>query len=180
MRPTIESAIFAATLGALLAAGFAVAPSQAQDRPQIGANPAGQLPPNVSPNPTENPALEQEGGVRTGASGSVPARQEVATFTRDQTMISRVVDQSVYTTNGEKVGDVEDIVIDRYSGQIEFLVVEVGGFLGLGEKRVAVPWPSISFDPQTSGEKIVLSMTEAQIAELPDFGVTVKGLLPQE
>lgn len=47
---------------------------------------------------------------------------------------------TVLSGSGERIGDIQDIVLDVKQGSAEFAVVGVGGFLGVGEKNVAVPW----------------------------------------
>lgn len=44
---------------------------------------------------------------------------------------------------GDKIGEVEHVVLDQRTGKVRFAVVGVGGFLGVGEKYVAVPWERI-------------------------------------
>ncbi|ACL60477.1 PRC-barrel domain-containing protein [Methylobacterium nodulans] len=51
---------------------------------------------------------------------------------------------NVYNQNNEKVGDINDMLVDE-SGRIQAVVVGVGGFLGLGEHDVAVPFTAIKF-----------------------------------
>ena len=46
----------------------------------------------------------------------------------------------VENPQGQNLGDIKDVVIDRASGRIAYAVVSFGGFLGLGEKLFAVPW----------------------------------------
>lgn len=47
---------------------------------------------------------------------------------------------TVRNQQGESIGDVQDVVVDLRRGQVAYAVVGVGGFLGVGEKNVAVPW----------------------------------------
>jgi sporulation protein YlmC with PRC-barrel domain len=65
---------------------------------------------------------------------------------------SKLKDKPVFNEQGERVGEVDDLIIGR-DGKI-FAVVEVGGFLGLGEKLVAVPYQSLRVDDRAS--KVVL------------------------
>src|SRR3954468_708930 len=57
---------------------------------------------------------------------------------------SKLVGLSVYSTNNERIGDVNDVLLDR-SGNAEAVVIGVGGFLGIGEKDVAVPYKSVEW-----------------------------------
>ena len=61
-----------------------------------------------------------------------------------QMMASKLVGVTVYGPNNEKVGDINEVLIDR-NGKAEAVVIGVGGFLGIGEKDVAVPFASLEF-----------------------------------
>jgi len=50
----------------------------------------------------------------------------------------------VQNPQGQNLGDIKDIVIDRVSGRMAYAVVSFGGFLGMGEKLFAVPWGAFS------------------------------------
>ena len=65
----------------------------------------------------------------------------------DAYLASSFLGESVYTGTGDKaqnIGDVNDIVIDA-KGQVKSIVVGVGGFLGIGEKSVALDFPKLSW-----------------------------------
>ena len=50
--------------------------------------------------------------------------------------------QNVYTPQNDKIGDIKDVLVDK-SGKIDGLVIAVGGFLGVGEKDVIVPFSDV-------------------------------------
>ena len=57
---------------------------------------------------------------------------------------SKFVGLDIYGSNNEKIGDINDILIDP-QGQAKAVVIGVGGFLGIGEKNVALPWGSVKW-----------------------------------
>jgi hypothetical protein len=57
-----------------------------------------------------------------------------------------MIGQSVRNSQGEQIGDVNDLVVDS-NGQIKAVVIGVGGFLGLGEREVAVSMSSLQMQP---------------------------------
>ena len=57
---------------------------------------------------------------------------------------SKMIGLNVFNNSNEKIGDIAELIIDR-SGKLEAVVVGVGGFLGLGEHDVAVPYSQISW-----------------------------------
>jgi sporulation protein YlmC with PRC-barrel domain len=60
---------------------------------------------------------------------------------------SKVVGLSVYNDKNESVGSINDLLTDK-SGNIKAVVIGVGGFLGVGEHLVAIPWDKIKFVDQ--------------------------------
>ena len=68
----------------------------------------------------------------------------------------------------DTIGEVSDIVVTE-DGRVEAIVVGVGGFLGIGEKRVALPWDSIKLTEQDGGRMILVSATREQLEGMPTF-----------
>jgi len=62
----------------------------------------------------------------------------------NQMMASDLIGTRVVSTNNESIGDINDVIVDR-NGQVMAVIVGVGGFLGIGEKDVAVPFNSLEF-----------------------------------
>jgi sporulation protein YlmC with PRC-barrel domain len=60
---------------------------------------------------------------------------------------SKLIGLDVYSADNQKIGDVNDVLINR-EGQAVAAVIGVGGFLGIGEKNVAVPFASLQFSDQ--------------------------------
>ena len=56
---------------------------------------------------------------------------------------------SVKNKEGDTLGDVHDVVMDLKSGQIAYLVLASGGFLGIGEKYLPVPYESLEYNPKS-------------------------------
>jgi sporulation protein YlmC with PRC-barrel domain len=65
---------------------------------------------------------------------------------------SKLHDINVYNNNNEKIGEIDDILLD-HSGKAEVVVIEVGGFLGMGKHVVAMPYSQVKFvdEPRDSG-----------------------------
>src|SRR3954466_10484981 len=60
---------------------------------------------------------------------------------------SKVVGLSVYNDNNESLGSISDLLTDK-RGSIKALIIGVGGFLGVGEHLVAIPWDKVKFVDQ--------------------------------
>jgi sporulation protein YlmC with PRC-barrel domain len=85
--------------------------------------------------------------------------------------------QDVHNLTGERVGDVNDLIFDR-QGRISTIVVGVGGFLGMGEKNVGVPYPSLTFNVGKAGERvIVIAASKEDLMKAPTFVATEKTIL---
>lgn len=63
----------------------------------------------------------------------------------------RVEGTPVFNSKGEKLGHVEDVMIHKLSGKVAYAVVSCGGFLGMGEKYLPMPWSLLTFDTEKNG-----------------------------
>jgi len=79
----------------------------------------------------------------------------------------RVEGTSVYSTNGDKLGTIDDLMIDKVSGQVQFAVLEFGGFLGIGTDRYPVPWSMLDYD--TTREGYVVPLDKDRIEKAPRY-----------
>jgi sporulation protein YlmC with PRC-barrel domain len=77
----------------------------------------------------------------------------------------KVIGTTVKDRAGEKVGQVEDVVLDKLSNNIMFGVVSFGGVLGVGEKYSPVPWGALNYD-ETAGAYVV-NLTKDQLKTAP-------------
>jgi sporulation protein YlmC with PRC-barrel domain len=129
----------------LVVTAFAAAPALAQnsaptDRPAASGS---------GSTTTGSPAM-QPGSATTGASSTTMGQssampgQFMTKREMNQIMASDLIGTRVVSANNESVGDINDVVLDR-NGQVMAAIVGVGGFLGIGEKDVAVPFASLEF-----------------------------------
>jgi sporulation protein YlmC with PRC-barrel domain len=70
---------------------------------------------------------------------------------------SKVKGTPVYNTAGERIGHVEDIMLEKTSNNILYAVLGFGGFLGIGEKYHPVPWSMLDYDPAKGGYVVPMS-----------------------
>ncbi|MDO9415654.1 PRC-barrel domain-containing protein [Pararhizobium sp.] len=77
----------------------------------------------------------------------------------DQIAASTYVGQSVYNSADESVGSINDLILSK-DGGIQAAVIGVGGFLGLGEKNVAVPFTNIAIQEVPNSDDLKLTTTE--------------------
>ena len=74
----------------------------------------------------------------------------------------------VENPQGQNLGEIKDIVIDRASGRMAYAVVSFGGFLGMGEKLFAVPWGAFS-QPKADKQTFVLDVDKDRLKNAPGF-----------
>ena len=78
---------------------------------------------------------------------------------------SRVIGTDVYNTSGQKIGVIEDVMLEKTSPGIMFAVIGFGGFLGIGEKYHAIPWSTLDYEKSRGG--YVVPFTEEQLKAAP-------------
>lgn len=82
-------------------------------------------------------------------------------------LASRVRGTSVYNSTGEKIGHVEDLILDKTSDNILFAALGWGGVLGVGEKYAPIPWSVLDFSPDKDG--YVVPVSKALIEKAPTY-----------
>lgn len=74
-----------------------------------------------------------------------PSTEFLATIPADSLPVTAWYKQSVYDTTNTKIGDIADVLVSPTGGNITALIIGVGGFLGIGEKDVAVAFNEIKW-----------------------------------
>ena len=87
--------------------------------------------------------------------------------------IANYVGKPITNDKGEKIGNIDDVLFDR-SGKITTVVIGVGGFLGLGEKKVALPFEAITYSETDSKREIMVPLTKEALQTAPEFKPTEK------
>lgn len=82
-------------------------------------------------------------------------------------MASRVTHTPVFNRAGERMGHVDDLSIDKVSGQVNCAILAMGGFLGLGERLHPVPWSMLDYDPVRAG--YVVSLDKEVLEKAPSL-----------
>ncbi len=107
--------------------------------------------------------------------------------TSDTDVISsdRVEGTTVYNHAGDKLGSIDDLMIDKRTGQVRYAVLEFGGFLGIGTDRYPLPWNVLDYDVEKEGYVVPLDKAkldgapkyphDAMPAYTTDFGRRVNG-----
>ena len=78
---------------------------------------------------------------------------------------TRVCGTPVHDPSGKRIGEVEDVLLDKLSNNILFAVVSFGGFLGMAEKYHPIPWSSLRYDKPKGN--YVVDFTKEQLEAAP-------------
>ncbi|HEX7682995.1 MAG TPA: PRC-barrel domain-containing protein [Trinickia sp.] len=73
----------------------------------------------------------------------------------------------ILSTDGEEVGKVKEIMLDVQGGRIAYVVMSSGGFLGIGDKLLAIPWNALTLD--TTRKCFLVSLSSERIKNAPGF-----------
>lgn len=71
----------------------------------------------------------------------------------------QVQGSTVYDTLGEKLGSVEDVMLDKVSGRVAYAVLSFGGFLGIGDRYYPLPWEKLTYDTKLGGYTVDVDRT---------------------
>jgi len=81
---------------------------------------------------------------------------------------SKVTGTNVYNTDGDQLGEIHEVMLDKKSGQIAYAVMSFGGFLGIGERYHPLPWAALKYDTRQGG--YVVGLTIDQLHGAPTYG----------
>jgi sporulation protein YlmC with PRC-barrel domain len=124
----------------------------AQTAPQTNTTPGANTPPGatISSGPPSN------------------ANQFVSQQSANQWLVGNLWNKSVYNAGGKAIGDLKDVLVGP-DGKVQALVIGVGGFLGLGEKNVAVDYSFLEKNGAITPGRITVNMTEQDLRSAPAF-----------
>lgn len=105
------------------------------------------------------------------AAADASAGQQYQTATQDLSA-DDLMGSAVYSQADENLGEVGDVIFTK-AGQIEAVVVDVGGFLGIGEKPVAVQFDALNVQKSTGGDiRLMVNATQEQLQAAPSYDET--------
>ncbi|ANP88565.1 PRC-barrel domain-containing protein [Rhizobium leguminosarum] len=162
--------------GALFATAFAPAAfSQTAPQPADPAAPTQAAPADPAAPKPMTPDVTKPAGDAAQAPAPAPTADtaQAAYLTEqspDQVSANTYIGQSVYNGNNESIGSVNDLIMKKDGGMVA-AIVGVGGFLGIGEKNVAVPMEKITVaqNTQDGSVKLTTSETAESLKAAPEF-----------
>jgi hypothetical protein len=121
------------------------------------------------------PATHDTAGSPTGSGYASPSARNSIMTDNGGMRTSKIVGSSVYNDQNEKIGSIDDLVIDNNHSM--HAILSVGGFLGMDAKLVAVPFDKLHFGntKSSSDNRVVLpGTTKQQLTSMPDYHFTKK------
>jgi hypothetical protein len=83
--------------------------------------------------------------------------------------VEGVLGREVRSATDEDMGRIVDVLVDR-NGQVRAAIIDFGGFLGVGSRKIAVDWNALHFpQPGKPGGRIALELTRDQVRTAPEY-----------
>lgn len=96
-----------------------------------------------------------------------PVTPEVTILNKHE--VEGVLGREVRSATDENMGRIVDVLVDG-SGQVRAAIIDFGGFLGVGSRRIAVDWNALHFPPPAkAGARITLELTRDQVSAAPEY-----------
>ncbi|MGC2340044.1 MAG: PRC-barrel domain-containing protein [Methyloceanibacter sp.] len=154
-----------AAAGLLLSLAPALAGTQASPDGTLQAAPLTQAP---AESPATSPASSNyqspEAGMSVDLNVHFRSRQ-----TPNELLVSDLLGRPAVNAENERIGDVNDLVTDS-SGKAVAAVIGVGGFLGIGEKDVAIPFEDLKFSRDEDNDvRIEVDISKEALTSAPDY-----------
>jgi sporulation protein YlmC with PRC-barrel domain len=80
---------------------------------------------------------------------------------------SKVEGTPVYRSTGERIGSIENVMIDKRTGRVAYAVLSFGGFMGIGHEHYPLPWSLLTYNEKLSGYEVNIS--EDQLKGAPRY-----------
>jgi len=119
--------------------------------------------PSWAEGPTTTPTSEVPGEPQPPGT-STPASAEIL----DASTVETVLGREVRSVADENMGRIVDVIVDL-SGQVRAAVIDFGGFLGVGSRKIAVAWNILRFGSGEKPARVVVELTQAQLKAAPEY-----------
>jgi hypothetical protein len=154
---------YSALGGAERPARPAAARTLAQAEPPAPAGQSGQeRPPSAVPPSPAGTAPANPPADATPPNPGTPA------MVLDDQEVSAILGKNVRSNAGEDMGRIIDVIVSR-DGQIRAAIIDFGGFLGIGTRKIAVDWRALNFAPAGKPGAITLELTRNQVRLAPEY-----------
>jgi hypothetical protein len=142
--------------------------SQAPPASEQPSDQPAQPPATEAPQPAPPAAPTPAPSVPPPAASAPPPTPPATASVLDRHLIQGVLGKDVRSSKDEDMGRIVDVIVD-YSGQTRAAVIDFGGFLGVGSRRIAVAWNALRFAPDEKGSTVTLDLTRDQLKAAPEY-----------
>jgi len=112
-------------------------------------------------------ALAENDADKEEPAAATPATPEVTILNKHE--VEGVLGREVRSATNENMGRIVDVLVDR-SGEVRAAIIDFGGFLGVGSRKIAVEWNALHFPPPGEpGGRIALELTRDQVKAAPEY-----------
>lgn len=121
----------------------------------------------ASPTPPSADESAKQGTAPADSAGKKPEdspASDTPAVVVDDNKVESLLGKDVTSAKGEKLGQITDILVS-HAGEIRAAVIDFGGFLGVGSRKIAVAWPTLHFSPKA----ITLGMTRDELRVTPEY-----------
>jgi len=157
--------------------------THASPRPAPQSGPSAEAAPMTPPSPAVPAAPEPPTPAHIEAQTEPSAHGKAGTpaIVLNTQSVQAVLGKVVRSSTGEDMGRLVDVVVDQ-NGQPRAAIIDFGGFLGVGSRKIAVDWGVLNFSRDTDKGVITAELTRDQVKSAPEFKegspVVVLGALP--
>lgn len=127
---------------------------------------SGSTEPTNSPAPAESTMPAEPDSARSSPSPAVGG-DVLVEQSAGQALSSELVGIKVVGPDGKSIGEVSELIVE--DAELTGAVLEVGGFLGLGAKRIGVPWDALEVSELEGSTVAMVALTKEQLASMPEF-----------
>jgi hypothetical protein len=101
---------------------------------------------------------------------ATPSESSVETWTAvlDNHEVQPILGKDVRSPTGENMGRIVDVIVDQ-TGQPRAAVIDFGGFLGVGSRKIVVDWSALHFSPKDKKEPTTVNLTRDQVKAAPEY-----------
>jgi hypothetical protein len=109
------------------------------------------------------------GGATETAPGATTSPEAPAVAIVSDHQLQGVLGREVRSASDENMGRIVDVLVD-HSGEVHAAIIDFGGFLGVGSRKIAVDWNALNFPPPSkNGARVTLELTRDQVNAAPEY-----------
>jgi hypothetical protein len=118
--------------------------------------------------PAPNPAATPPAAAAPSEAPPPAATTGTPATVLDDQQVTAILGKSVRGRNGEDMGRIVDVIVNR-DGQLRAAVIDFGGFLGVGSRKIAVDWSALRFEPSGKPDRISVDLSRNSLRLAPEY-----------